>query len=294
MCTKPKWPGREFFIAGSTGFIGNTLSACLPGARAVGRQTLDLARLNPTGQDETDIDLDGWFRRGVRYGVITAGITAIRRCEEEPEATRAVNVTGTLELARRLADCGMKTLWFSSDYVFDGRTGGYADDAPLSPLNEYGRQKAEVEQRLPEVTGGNCLILRLGKTYDLQPGNGTLLDEMARLLLAGKPVRAATDQTMNPTWVGDVAAAVHELAQAHVGVVNCCSGRVVTRYAVAVAVAVAVGADPNLVRPISLDDLAEPFIRPKDTGLVASAAVERLDFLPPERAIDILARRITA
>ena len=64
----------------------------------------------------------------------------------------------------------------------------YPDDAPddamTTPLNEYGRQKAEVERLLPEVCQGNCLILRLGKVYGTTPGDGSLLDEMATLLLA--------------------------------------------------------------------------------------------------------------
>ena len=74
---------------------------------------------------------------------------------------------GTLELARQLAGEGVVPVFFSTDQVFDGRDGRYVDEAPANPLNEYGAQKAEVERRLPEVCGGRCLVVRLGKVFGL-------------------------------------------------------------------------------------------------------------------------------
>src|SRR5262249_35706274 len=94
---------------------------------------------------------------GYEYAVIAAAVTGLARCEQDPAYTRARNVDGTLELARQLSGEGVVPVFFSTDLVFDGRVGHYADEAPANPLNEYGAQKAEGEQRLPELCGGPCV-----------------------------------------------------------------------------------------------------------------------------------------
>lgn len=281
MFTRPELPGKGFFIVGSSGFIGRRLRESLKGVVCAARTELDLRRP----------DLGPFDLSGVRYGVIAAGATSIAACEDAPEETRRVNVDGVLELARQFAQRDVKTIWFSSDYVFDGARGGYAEDSPLSPLNRYGAQKAEVEQKLPAASGGDFLILRLGKTYGLAPGDGTLLDEMAALLTQGRSLRAAVDQVMNPTWVGDVIRAVHRLSETSSGLVNCCAPESVTRFDLARAMADAVGADRSLVRPISLDDLGERFVRPKNTGLSPSACVSEMGFTSVWDAVKELAGR---
>jgi dTDP-4-dehydrorhamnose reductase len=210
-----------------------------------------------------------WLREsGCEYAVIAAAVTGLARCEQERAYTRARNVEGTLELARQLAGEGVVPVYFSTDQVFDGRDGRYADEAPANPLNEYGAQKAEVERRLPEVCGGRCLVVRLGKVFGLARGDRTLLDEMAGRLTSGQEVAAALDQVFCPVLVGDVVRAVLALQAAGVtGVVNVCGPEAWSRFDLARAVARALGAPPSLVRGISLDDLKEPFRRPKRTDL---------------------------
>jgi dTDP-4-dehydrorhamnose reductase len=217
---------------------------------------------------------------GYQYAIIAAAVPGLARCEQDREYTRARNVTGTLELARQLADQGVIPVFFSSDNAFDGREGGYSDNAPTNPPNEYGRQKAEVERRMPEVTGGRYLIARLGKVFGLVRGDRTLLDEMAGRLSQGQEVAAARDQILTPVWVGDVTQAVLGLAEVGAtGLFNVCSAEVWSRFDLAQAVARAFGCDTALVKGISLDDLKEPFGRPKRGNLVcrrlqATLAVE--------------------
>ncbi len=206
---------------------------------------------------------------GYEYAIIAAAVTGLARCENDREFTRARNVTGTLELARQLAAEGLTPVFFSTDNVFDGRTGAYADDAPTSPINEYGAQKAEVERRLPEVCQGRALILRLGKVFGLVRGDRTLLDEMAGRLTKGQEVPAARDMIFSPVCIDDLVRTVLAVQAARVtGIINLCAPEVWSRFDLARAVAVAVGADGSLVRGMSLDDLHEPFGRPKRADLV--------------------------
>jgi dTDP-4-dehydrorhamnose reductase len=178
--------------------------------------------------------------------------------------------------------------------VFDGQDGRYIDDAPTRPLNEYGAQKAEVEQRLPEVCGGRCLVIRLGKVFGLARGDGTLLDEMAGRLTKGQEVAAARDQVFSPVLVGDVVRAVLSLQAVGVtGVVNLSAPEVWSRFDLGRAVALALGAAPALVRGISLDDLKEPFRRAKRTDLLCRRLKETInpEFRPMAACIASLAEQ---
>src|SRR6516162_3545969 len=151
--------GRHF-LARYQGVYPDTLGVDVAGPW---KHLLDLAK--------PDIRLMKLAQSGYEYAIIAAAVTGLARCEQDVAFTRALNVTGTLELAKQLADEGVTPVFFSTDNVFDGKEGGYVDEAPTNPVNQYGAQKAEVERRLPEVSRGRYLIARLGKVFGLVRGD---------------------------------------------------------------------------------------------------------------------------
>jgi dTDP-4-dehydrorhamnose reductase len=230
---------------------------------------------------------------GYQYAIIAAAVTGLARCEQDRDYTRARNVTGTLELARQLVEEGVTPIFFSTDNVFDGREGGYLDEAPTSPLNEYGAQKAEVERCLPQISRGRYLIARLGKVFGLNRGDRTLLDEMADRLTKGQEVAAARDQIFCPVAVDDVVRGVVELQRAGAkGLFNVCAPEVWSRFDLARALAHALGVEPGLVKGISLDDLKEPFRRLKRGDMVCRRlrATLNLEFQPMASCIQVVAK----
>ena len=231
---------------------------------------------------------------GYEYAIMAAAITGLARCESDQAYSRARNVSGTLELARQLAAEGVTPVFFSSDNVFDGRTGGYHDEAPTHPVNEYGAQKAEVERLLPEVCGDRCLILRLGKVFGLTRGDRTLLDEMANRLLQNQKVLAARDMIFSPILLSDLVRAVLALqAIRATGLFNLCGPEIWSRFHLAQAVAQALGVEISLVTAISLDDFNEPFHRPKRADMICRRLRHTLDlpFRPLAACIASLAEQ---
>jgi dTDP-4-dehydrorhamnose reductase len=256
-------------VIGAGGFLGRHLLAAHqvvnPEALGVDVQGRWAYHLDLASPDIRSLKLR---EHGYEYAIMAAAVTGLARCEQDKAYTRARNVTGTLELGRQLAQEGVTPVFFSSDNVFDGRDGSYADDAPTNPLNEYGAQKTEVERRLPEICGGRCLILRLGKVFGLGRGDRTLLDEMADRLRSGQEVAAARDQVFCPLLIDDLVRSVIGLQEVKTtGLFNVC-GEAWSRLDLALTLARALGADPALVKGISLDDLKEPFRRPKRTDMV--------------------------
>lgn len=202
------------------------------------------------------------------YAIIASAITKIHYCEREPERTYAINVEGTLRLAEQLVARGIIPIFFSSTYVFDGTLSPYSETSKLTPLNEYGRQKAILEQELPLVCKGRYLILRIGKVYGTTRGDGTILDEIANFLSQGLPVRAAFDHVFSPLLIDDLIKGVYALQEQNCsGFYQLCEDEAWSRYDIACQVAASLNVDPALVEKISLDDLQGAVQRPKSTSM---------------------------
>jgi len=83
------------------------------------------------------------------------GITKRREDPQNPILSIILNAMLPHKLAKLAADANAKLIHFSTDCVFDGRTGHYSDDAPTNATDLYGCTKA-----LGEVKGKNVLTLR--------------------------------------------------------------------------------------------------------------------------------------
>ena len=185
---------------------------------------------------------------------------------------------GTLALAKQLTALGIRPVWFSSDQVFDGESGPYADDFPTCPVNEYGRQKAAVEARFADATDSRGLVVRLSKVYDTVSGSGTLLDGMLANLKRGGTECAASDLVFCPTLLDDVTACVFRLMQSGAsGIANVAAGPI-SRLELAHLAAEIVGVDAGLVEPMLMSDLDEPFDRPGPVELIPSPKLEGYEF----------------
>lgn len=261
-------------VIGASGFLGGNFllshryihPSCI-GTTRKADNTRNIASLDLLSPNIIPVKL---AETGHTDALILTGITKIERCEREKELSKKVNVHGTLELIRQLVSEGIKPIYFSSDYVFDGKTGGYTDDASTNPITEYGRQKAEVEAKIGEISEGNYLVVRLSKIFSLQRDDNSLLDEMANILASKGRVKAAYDQVFCPTLISDVIDAVGCLqAKGVVGVVNVCSPEAWSRYEIAIELAKAMRIDTNSIFRISLEEMRFDSRRPKNTSMIA-------------------------
>jgi dTDP-4-dehydrorhamnose reductase len=258
-------------VIGASGYLGRHLLAAF---RREHPETVGTACRQTTNGllpfDLRDPDLAPLRLRasGHRAVVLAAALPNIEQCETQPEETRTINVAGTLAAAGQAARMGLKVVFLSTDYVFDGETGRYGDDAPPHPITEYGRQKAEVEQRLPALAPRH-LIVRLSKVFGLERGDGTLLDEMAARFRRGQDVPAAVDQVFCPTLVQDVVKIIGRLLDLDVnGLVNVCVPEIRSRYELAVELAERMRVPHSRVRRISLRDLPGKALRSLNTSML--------------------------
>ena len=141
----------------------------------------------------------------------------------------ATNVAGTRHVARAAAVCGARLIHLSSDVVFDGKTGRYAEEAPLAPLTPYGQSKALAEEEV-RASRAEAVIVRTSLIYGWRPHIGRHTRWMVDDLGAGKPVRLFTDELRCPIWVESLAAAVIELARSsYVGTLHVAGAQALSR-----------------------------------------------------------------
>jgi dTDP-4-dehydrorhamnose reductase len=133
-----------------------------------------------------------------------AAWTDVDGAESDPQESAAVNVGGTANVAA----LGAPLVYFSSDYVFDGRKGApYVEaDAP-NPLSAYGRSKAFGEA----AAGEQAWIVR--SSWLFGPTGNNFVRTMLRLGRERDEVAVVDDQIGSPTYVGDLATAVRELVE---------------------------------------------------------------------------------
>jgi dTDP-4-dehydrorhamnose reductase len=218
-------------VVGADGLIGAALAQRGDDVVGLTRRDLDLSAPPASWPELPAVDV----------AFLCAAESRLEACERDPEGTRRVNVTATVELARRLRDRGAFIVFLSSNHVFDGREPHRRHDEAVCPVNAYGRQKAEAETRLNEGA-----TLRLTKVLS---DDAPLFARWRRALGRGEPIVAFDDMAVAPVELAVVVEALEAIARARVpGVYQLSGARDVTYHDLAVALAASLSAAPELVR----------------------------------------------
>lgn len=180
-------------LLGSDGMVGRAFTTAVldeAGVRwsALDQSALDLADLDAVAA----IDLDG-----VDVVICCAAYTAVDAAESDEEVATRVNGEAIGVLARCCAQSGAALIHFSTDYVFDGQGRvPYPVDAPIEPLNAYGRGKA-VGERLLRASGAEHLLVRTSWVY--APWGKNFVRTMAELTDERDELKVVDDQRGRPT-----------------------------------------------------------------------------------------------
>jgi len=165
--------------------------------------------------------------------VIAAAKTNIAWCSEHQAEAYAINVDSVKRLLTYLTAHGVRTLYYSSDAVFNGNFGNYTEASFKEPLNIYGKQKAEMEDwlssNLPSV-----LVYRLAKLVDSSQYRRHLFSDFYQQYQAKQEIRCIDGLTFNPTAVDDIAAcSLIGLERGLCGLYNVANGEIFTREQIA-------------------------------------------------------------
>jgi len=186
-------------VTGAGGQLGRALAEefAADGVVAVTREAWDVTLPPPSGLDAGGLVLHA------------AAWTDVDGAEDDPQGAAAVNVGGTANVAA----LGAPLVYYSTDYVFDGRKGEpYVESDSPNPQSAYGRSKLHGEA----AAGDQAWIVR--SSWLFGPTGNNFVRTMLRLAAERDEVSVVDDQRGSPTYVGHLAAATRQLLHLPYGV----------------------------------------------------------------------------
>jgi dTDP-4-dehydrorhamnose reductase len=202
-----------------------------------------------------------------------AAWTDVDGCEIDLAKAYAVNALGTRHVAEAARLLGAHVCYISTDYVFDGTADRpYTEWDRPNPLSGYGRSKlgGELElDRSATIVRTSWVFGRTGKNF---------VKTVLRLATGQDQLRFVDDQRGSPTYAGDLAAKVVDLAVARrPGIYHVTNQGDTTWHGLAAAIVRLAGEDPRRVRPISTSELQPARPAPRPAFSVLDNAALRLD-----------------
>lgn len=282
---------NRVLVVGSNGLLGQKVAellvrgsnyelmlASVEGSPVRDLMSVEYTQLDITSRKATR-DVVASFRPDVIINC--AAMTNVDACETEREVAWKINVTGVENLAEAAKKAGGRILHVSSDYVFDGKNGPYAEEDRPEPISYYGKSKLASENAL-RTSEVPFFIARTMVLYGFAPGvkeNFALW--LIRSLRDGQPVRVVDDQIGNPTLVDDLAfGLIRGMELARTGIYHLAGREIMSRFEFAGRLAEVFDLPVDLIQPIKTASLRQPAPRPLNSGLVTLKAEVELGFRP--------------
>lgn len=279
-------------ITGAGGQLGRALQRSVPvnvQCIALGRAELDVIDTGAIAQA-----LDTHAPHAV---INAAAYTAVDKAEADAEAATRLNATAPGLLAEATAQCGIRLLHVSTDFVFDGNSSRpYRPGDATNPLNVYGRTKRAGEQ-VVLAAQPEALVLRTAWVYGAEGSN--FVKTMLRLMAAREELGVVADQIGTPTSADGLAQALWRALERELsGIHHWTDAGVASWYDFAVAIAeeaTAIGLLAKIprIKPIATADYPTPARRPAFSVLDKTATWAALDTTPTHWRValrDVLCR----
>jgi dTDP-4-dehydrorhamnose reductase len=218
-----------------------------------------------------------------------AAYTNVDEAESEPEKAFAANVTGPKNLAVSSLEAGCGLVTISTDYVFDGSFDGFytqRDQPGPSGIYATTKRRGEIEAL---TLNARTIVVRSGWIYGASGTN--FLSVMPDLLRSGKTIKAIKDSFGTPTFAGDLARRLRELAEFDLpGIYHVTNyGDGTSYFGFAEKICEIGSFDSSLIEPVSHSDLQRSAPRPASSKL-ACLFSEKLGLGPMPDWIDGLKR----
>lgn len=292
---------KRILVTGASGFLGwHVCSLPVKGWQVIGSYHENRKGIFPKTDhyqlNLTEKDLIWKAIKEIKPEAVfhLAAFSGTAFCEKNPDLTFPLNVEATAHLAEMCADKKIRFLFTSSEQVFDGEKGSYAETDLPNPQNEYGKQKLEAEKRVQEIFPESA-VLRIAVLF----GNAS---EVARSFLNQWldawqkmiPVTAFYDE-IRPFLSGRSCAGAmyHLLEQGASGIFHLGGAESMSRYDFGVLAKEAFGFQTALIHKKSQKEADLTAFRPRDLSLDCSKiASTGLRLTHVKEELDALARQM--
>lgn len=267
-------------ITGGSGFVGQNLADFFSPRWSVVTTHLGQPKVPPSTAQTIELDVrdsEAVFsvceRVGPKVLIHAAGNKNVRFCEDHPDEAHRINALGTQNVARACRSLGASMIYVSTDLVFGGTGGNYAEDEPPRPASAYGKSKLQGE-RLAAEELGDVAVCRSGGIYGKR---SPLLRWLSGELDASRSVECFVDVFNTPTYVENLAEMIEAVIRKRLtGVFHTAGSERVSRFEFFRSYADTFGLDAGLLLPVPAGGLKEKLLLQTDSSLSVEKTSQRL------------------
>jgi dTDP-4-dehydrorhamnose reductase len=227
----------------------------------------------------------------------TAAMTQVDDCETHQQACWLQNVKAVEYLIEACNKYHTFFIHLSTDFIFDGTSGPYTEEAEANPLSFYGKSKWEAEKLL-QTSNIEWAIARTVLVYGIveDMSRSNIILWVKKSLEEGKTIKVVDDQWRTPTLAEDLAMGVYLIAKHRAkGIFNISGKDMLTPYQMALATADFFGLDKSLIQRADSSTFTQPAKRPPKTGFIIDKARKILGYEPHsfQEGLAILQKQIS-
>lgn len=244
---------ESLLITGSNGFIGTYLTAHLKGTFKIFQtHKTFLAESNDNNcilMDITDDNLVSQIMLEYKPDIVLhlAANKEVEFCQSNPKEAKRINVDGTENILKACAQVGSFLIFMSSDYVFEGTSGMYAEGDTRRPSTIYGETKKKAEDIIMSSDIKYC-ICRTGGVYGLAKLQAPLLNWAGEKFRKGQVINAFANVYNSPTCIYSLCQGIEIIAKKRLeGICHIAGSQRVSRQEFLRLYATTYGYDPGLV-----------------------------------------------
>lgn len=292
----------RILITGSNGLLGQHLIKLLK--QSNNHEVVATARGKNRLQDQTGyryLSMDICHREEVEKIISeiapdviihSAAMTQVDDCEIHKEQCWQANVLATEYLIRASQKLDARFLLLSTDFIFNGETGPYDENAFPDPLSYYGTSKLAAEMLL-KTSNLRWAIARTVLVYGIAEdmSRSNIILWVKKSLEQGKKIKVVNDQWRTPTLVQDLAKGCQLIVEKYVGgtgenfkntsgIFNISGKDFLTPYEMALKTADYFHLDKSFIEKANGDSFKQTAKRPPRTGFVIDKAKMVLGYEP--------------
>ena len=214
--------------------------------------------------------------------VHAAAMTQVDDCELRPQHCERINVQGTSQVLTDAETFSSHFIYISTDFVFDGEQGNYAEEDDTKPISLYGFTKLQAESMVQTSTIPFAIVRTCLVYGNLLKGTrSNIVSWVKDSLEQGKTIQVVSDHVRTPTYVEDLAKGIALIIEKKATGIYHISGKDwLTPYDIALKTAAKYNLDAGKIVKVDAATFKQPGRRPMKTGFVIEKARKELGFEP--------------
>lgn len=172
-------------------------------------------------------------RNQVKAIILCGANASIDDCKKNEKISNRLNIEDTQKLLKEAADMQIKSVFLSSEAVFDGKKGMYNENDLPHPITLYGKQKLYIEEYILQNIK-NYLVLRISRAVGSKFGENDIFNEFYHKIVNDEKIICLKNQSFCITEVDDIAKIiVNSLERDINGLYHLSSNNYISRYELA-------------------------------------------------------------